>query len=190
MAAKTPALPSYAPPLLWLSCDHIQQAYSHPDSFPYPPGDSPLFLRWGHPGGSPLAVWPERPAKPIWDNRALINGHIDTLHLLSFKGEDLALIEVRGSPLSLQTPRFPSLADLQNSDFERDFDGLLEEKLYWYAFIIPLDSPLLDFAQQAFVNGNAVDFYAGLAPHTSHYQSLVGLPLILDSLTMHRSLYG
>jgi hypothetical protein len=94
------------------------------------------------------------------------------------------VIEMTGGVLPFGTPRLPSLEDLRRRPYESS-PTFLEDSPAWYALIAMLDDPFLDFMHHALVNGQAVDCYAHLAEEG--YEQIVGLPLMLDALTLHAS---
>jgi len=59
-----------------------------------------------------------------------------------------------------------------------------DEPQGWYAFLLPLESPLSDFAHHALVNGYIVDCYGTLAEDGAGFEQWLGLPLLLESMTL------
>ena len=108
------------------------------------------------------------------------------LHIMSVDELDLMVIEVSGGLIPDGFTRLPSLEDLKQNTFRRDSFYSGEQDEHWYAFLLPLESPLVDFAHHALVNGHAVDCYGSLADEQAELHKMVGMPFLLESM----SLYG
>lgn len=176
-------IPMYARDMLWLTTgetfatNQFDQAMDVPD-------DQPLLLRWGHPQGSVLARWPSPVEKIKWDGQTYVRGTVEAVHLLTVKNLELMVVEVVGNVPVTPLTRFPSLADLQAQPFERSPFRESDMLPGWYAFLLPLDSPLGDFAHHSLTHGGTIDAYGTLSDDKSGFYHLVGLPLLMESLTL------
>lgn len=180
------SLPAYAEGVLWLtSPPYFQQALPRQRTIELSTTPTiPLSLRWACADGAPLARWNALPETLSWNGKLRVGGHVDAAHFITLGELDLMIIEVLGNLLPLSVKRLPELSDLQAGFYMRDDETIEDEQDYWYAFILSLDDPKADFAHHALVNGSAVDLYGHLAEDEAGFQSLVGLPLLLDSLTL------
>jgi len=142
----------------------------------------PYQLRWGHPQGTPLAEWQSPPE--TWEGAVRLSGHIELCHLLRLKNTEFMVCELHASLIPTETPRFPLIQDFRAGRFERDLFFTTRESA-WYPCLLTLDSPWSDFIQPALANGQRVDVYASLASEKSGLQHVLGLPLVLESLTLY-----
>jgi hypothetical protein len=109
---------------------------------------------------------------------------LNTAHVISLEELDLMILELNGFPLA-DSPRLPNLEQLRAGPYQADNTLEVPERTYWYALALPLDSPLTDFAYQSLVNGNAIECYASLADPSVGLHKVVGMPFVLDSVTLY-----
>lgn len=177
-------LPNYAKDMLWMTSGEDFQAQV-PENLQVRLENltTGLTLRWGTPNGSPLRHWTTVSKDIVWNGHVRVGGHVECLHVLSFDEADLLIVEIRGSLLPMNNPRLPSLADLKQAPFERNVFTDFEEG--WYAFITETDSPFADFLHHSLVNGQSLDCYGVLADEASGFHQIVGMPMLLESVTLY-----
>jgi hypothetical protein len=182
-------LPTYAQQNLWLRTATGEAIQLEPDgSFTLPVSDH-LELRWAHPEGPPLTVWRslegENRYHLEWDGLIRLAGFVDRTHILEYQGLPLMMAELIGGSYPANYRRWPTLADLQKQPFTRDEERHdPSQDRHWYALLMPVDSPFADFVHHALVNGTAVDVVASFGDEASQWHKLVGLPLVLESLSL------
>jgi hypothetical protein len=148
--------------------------------------DGSLRLAWGAPNGPMLAIWEAIPQslKLDWDGRVRIGGFIERLHALEVGGLEVIVIEVVGGPFAADYVGLPSLDDMRRGVFARppDVEPLGKDQVY--PFIVLAESNMAALAQDALVSGLSVDAYGALASDEGRWHEVVGLPLLLDRLTL------
>jgi hypothetical protein len=176
-------LPHYAQDMLWLTGKSFQMQIPNVASVDLSKftDQLPLVLRWGTAEGSPLQRWHTMSSQMTWDGELRIGGFVEATHILMHQHMELMVIEVQGNPLDTDFIRLPSMQDLRNAPFERSL-FVEADAIHWYSFLLPLDSPLSDFAHHALVNGQAADFYGRFA---DGFQNVVGMPILLESMTLY-----
>lgn len=151
-----------------------------------PPSTGPLRLVWGSAAGPILAVWDRLPddLRLDWDGRVKVGGFVERLHAREVGGLEVVIAEVVGGPLPADHVGLPSLGDMRHGLYARTSD---DEPLYKdqvYPFVILAENNLASLAQDALVSGLAVDAYGSLASDENRWHEVVGLPLLLDMLTL------
>jgi hypothetical protein len=142
-------------------------------------------LTWGASDGPALAYWSETEWPTArWDGRVKIGGFVERLHARELGGLEVVIIEVVGGLLPANHVGLPSLNDMRNGIFARPSDSEPFGTDQSYPFVILAESNLSGIAQDALVSGLAVDAYGSLASEAGRWHELVGLPLLLDSLTL------
>lgn len=142
-------------------------------------------LTWGASDGPALAYWRENELPAArWDGRVKIGGFVERLHARELGGLEVVIIEVVGGLLPATHVGLPSLNDMRNGIFARPSDSEPFGSDQSYPFVILAESNLSGIAQDALVSGLAVDAYGSLASEAGRWHELVGLPLLLDSLTL------
>lgn len=176
--------PNYARNMLWLTGEGDLAKLDKQGTVDLPNQESPLTLRWGHPQGSPLAAWSKAPLTFTWEGLVHVWGHFNTAHLVTVADLDLMILELNGNVMPT-APRLPSLEQLRSGPHLSDNSIPAESQTAWYAFAVPLDSPLTDFAYQSLVNGNAIECYGALAEPNIGLHKVVGMPFVLESVTLY-----
>ncbi len=180
--------PTYALDMLWWVADDFQHMVElSQGELSIPPAIQNLRLCWGTPQGSPMQTWQNLPEELAWNGAVAVHGHVESAHITSWQGEEWLVIELSGRLLPSTWRMLPRLLDLQSAPYQPRISIDLAETLHWYAFLMPLDSPFIDFVHHALINGYAVECYGGLAGQKSQLQNLLGLPLVLDQMTLHSS---
>ena len=147
----------------------------------------PLRLAWGNAVGPILAVWDHPPGdlNLDWDGRVRVGGFIERLHAREVGGLEIVIAEVLGGPLPAEQVGLPSLDDMRDGVYARTSDAEPLTRDQVYPFVSLADSNLAALAQDALVSGLAVDAYGSLAGDENRWHEVVGLPLLLDMLTLH-----
>src|SRR5687768_6426404 len=142
-------------------------------------------ITWGA-GGPTLAMWENAPVEASlrWDGRVKVGGFVERFHGLEVGGLEILIAEVVGGPFSVDHVGLPSLADMHRGIFARPYDAEPLGRDQSYPFIILAESNLAALAQDAMVSGLAVDAYGTLASDEGRWHEVVGLPLLLDRLTI------
>ncbi|MCI0714609.1 MAG: hypothetical protein L0154_30925 [Chloroflexi bacterium] len=180
------ALPAYAKDMIWLKPGDGPAIQIQAQARVEIPAATALTLHWTHPDGSPLHRWTSvmDNSRLTWDGIVRLGGFVDRSHILEFHGLALMLVELMGSIyLPADYPSLPTLADLQAGPYKRE-DARYPAPEHWYSLLIDLDSPFADFLHHALVNGNAIDCTASLGGDEGGWHELVGLPLLVESLTL------
>jgi hypothetical protein len=143
-------------------------------------------LNWGTPKGPTLVFWDSVASSSDlhWDGHVKIGGFIERLHALEVGGLEVVIAEVVGGPVALDNGGLPSLDDMRQGVFARPSDIEPLDKDRVYPFIILAESNLAALAQDALVSGIAVDAHGSLADEGGKWHETVGLPLLLESLTL------
>ncbi len=180
-------IPAYAQDMLFIvSGANTVQARGKNGTFPLDvPSDGPLHLTWGA-GGPILAVWSAVPERLHfdWDGRVKVGGFIERLHAREVGGLELVVAEVVGGPLAVDHVGLPSLGDMRNGIFSRPSDAEPLGRDQAYPFIALAESNLASLVQDALISGLAVDAYGSLASEAGRWHEVVGLPLLLETLTL------
>lgn len=175
-------LPRYAQDMLWLTDNKTLAIPVAPLIELDASSSPPLTLRWGSKKGAPLVHWDESAEILAWDGVLTVRGHVEAAHIL----DEIIVLELRGAILPNTSPQLPSLDDLRDDTFHREPTFYTPtDKSAWYGMVVPLESPLVDFAQQALVGSQLVDCTASFAPDKTGLHHVVGMPLLLDSLTLY-----
>lgn len=185
------SFPAYATDMCWLSTStggvsaiQIDGSFSFENAEDSP---SKIQLRWGNPAGSPLTSWTIDSSDSLmlaWNGKVTLGGFIERSHLLEFEDVPLMVIELVGGAYPTAYTALPDLKTLQAGPFARTPDFDPAEYEYWYALLMPVESPLADFAHHALVNHMAVDCQAQLADNREKWHHVVGMPLVLNQITL------
>lgn len=180
-------LPVYAQDMLFVVTGAGSAAAQGPQGsylLDHPP-EGALRVTWGAADGPTLAFWPDAEQAHLrWDGRVKVGGFIERLHARELGGLEVIIIEVVGGPFAADHVGLPSLNDMKHGIFARPSDTEPFGQGQSYPFIILAESNLAGLAQDALVSGLAVDAYGSLASEAGGWHELVGLPLLLDSLTL------
>ena len=181
-------LPVYARDMLWLvGAEDSPAKIKAGDVIELP--NKAGSLRWGTPDGSALIQWPAEAERIFWKGEVAVSGFVEVSHMMSRGDLELMTLEVSGTPRASAVHRLPSWTDLRQKPYKRDEFAPNDDKArHWYAFLLPLESPLSDFAHHALVNGYAVDCYGVLAEDSAGFDEWLGLPILLESMTLYSPL--
>jgi hypothetical protein len=186
-------IPAYAQNMLWMQQDaHAAQTHGPRGAFTLDvPGEgvAAMQLVWGAAGGPPLTVWhrPEIEAPFVvgWQGTVKIGGFVERLHALTVRGLALVVAEVEGSLLPAHYRRLPTLVQMQSVPFIRqDADAQPLTRDHVYTFIAGTDTIQAEYLHHAMISELALDCYATLAPQKGQWYEVVGLPLLLEAVTL------
>lgn len=184
------SIPAYAQQMLWLRQGDAAVQVSGPRGlFKFdPPSSGGLRLMWGTTEGTPLAAWPETSNSESitlnWNGHVAVGGFITRLHALEVRDLEIVIAEVEGGLLPPGYVRWPSLAEMSSAPFRRDLDQTPVERDYTYTFLVMADSIYAEYLHHALVSELAVDLYAGLGPQKGRWADVVGLPLLIESVSL------
>jgi hypothetical protein len=180
-------VPEYAREYLWLKPDKGEAVKVGNDGrFSIPPSLS-VELRWAHPEGAVLAIWRQDPIPPYtleWDGIIRLGGFVERTHILEVDELGIMVVELVGGAYSPDKIDLPSLEDLQAGPFEREEETDPSRDNHWYSLLVSTDSPFADFLHHALVNGTAIDCTAVLGDEEGGWHEIVGLPLLVESVTL------
>ncbi len=181
-------IPSYAQDMLYLvSGEAVAQAQGKQGHFSLDETpEIPLRLVWGGADGPTLAVWQALPEQGSleWDGRVKVGGFIERLHARELGGLEIVIAEVVGGSFPVDHVGLPSLDEMRQGIYARPSDEEPFDQDEAYPFIILAESNLASLVQDALVSGLAVDAYGALASEAGRWHEVVGLPLLLDTLTL------
>jgi hypothetical protein len=182
-------LPDYAQAMLWVAGGTVAIRATGPrGAFSLDgPVEDRLFVTWGTPDGPPLAVWTQ-PGEPWvlgWSGAVAVGGFVERLHVLEAHGLELVIAEIEGGLLAPGYRRLPTLAEMQQGAFRRT--GSEDHPIprnFTYTFLAEADSIYAEYLHHAMVSELAVDCFATLGPDDGGWHEIVGLPLLLDSISL------
>jgi hypothetical protein len=186
-------IPAYAQDMLWMQQGaHAARTSGTRGAFSLDvPGDGTeaMFLVWGTADGPPLTVW-HRPdtGAPFtvgWQGAVSVGGFIERLHVVEARGLELVIAEVEGGLLPPSYRRLPTLVQMQTAPFTRqgsDDPPLMRD--FAYTFLAAAESVYAEYLHHALVSELAVDCFAVLGPQKGRWHEIVGLPLLLESVSL------
>lgn len=187
-------LPEYSQNLWWLTNERDTATQINSDGHFEIQPSLKLELRWANPAGAMLTHWQIDPVPPYelaWDGIIRLGGFIERTHIVEYEGLGLLIAEMVGGAYSPNYQTLPSIADLQNKPFRRDeSESDPSSANHWYSLMMPLESPFADFVHHCLVNGNALDCQCTLGEDEGMWHELVGLPLIVESLSLLSTQYN
>lgn len=187
-------IPAYAQDLLWVQLDdHAERTNGARGQFQLNvPGEisSALFVVWGTAGGPPLTIWHkpdlEAPFVVGWQGSVGVGGFVERLHVLEVQQDlELVIAEIEGSLLPSDYRRLPTLTQMQQMPFRRLVDeDQASPGSFTYTFLAMADSIYAEYLHHAMVSELAVNCFATLGPQDAYWHEIVGLPLLLDSVSL------
>jgi hypothetical protein len=186
-------VPVYAQDMLWVRVgDHAVRASGLRGLFDLEvtgDADEPINLLWGTADGPPLATWhragPGTPFVLGWQGTVAVGGFVERLHALERRGLEVVVAEVEGKTLPPDYARLPTLDQMQRRPFRRRNEpepGPSRE--FTYTFLALADSIYAEYLHHAVVSELAVDCVAALGPQEGRWHEIVGLPLLLEAVTL------
>jgi hypothetical protein len=183
-------IPPYAQDMLWVrGGDRAVKTSGPRGAFALDAEPAALRLAWGTADGPPLCLWHHSPY--VWQGTVGVGGFIERLHAFEAHGLELVVAEIEGGLLPTNYCRLPTCAQMQRAPFRRDPET--EQPLpesFIYLFLALADSVQAEYLHHAMVGQLAVDCFATLGPQQGGWHELVGLPLLLDSVSLLASRYG
>jgi hypothetical protein len=183
-------IPLYAQGMLWVRCgEQAVQASGPHGAFTLETVQDDMVLAWGVTEGPLLARWTiAEPGDPIilnWAGSVGVGGFVDRLHILDTRGLEIVVAEIEGNLLPADYHRLPTLADMRRGLFRRsDEPALPNSDPAVYTFLALADAVHAEYLHHAMVSGLAVDCFATLGPQDGRWHEIVGLPLLLDSISL------
>jgi hypothetical protein len=185
-------IPTYAQDMLWMQQGaHAAQTSGPRGAFSLDvPGDGtePMTLVWGTAGGPPLTVWyrpdTEAPFTVGWQGVVCVGGFVERLHVLEMHDLELIVVEIEGGLLPPQYRRLPTLVQMRGAPFARQEDAHPITPDAAYTFIMEADSIYAEYLHHAMVSELAVDCFGTLGPQKGRWHEIVGLPLLLDTVSL------
>jgi hypothetical protein len=186
-------IPAYAQYMLWMQQEeHAGRTAGERGQFLLDvPGDGnkALYVVWGTAGGPPLTIWykpdTEAPFVVGWQGSVAVGGFIERLHVLEAFGLELVIAEIEGSLLLPNYRRLPTLIQMQQTPFRRTAeDEQSPSPNFTYTFLAMADSVCAEYLHHAMVSELAVNCFATLGPHEGHWHEIVGLPLLIDTVSL------
>ncbi|MCD4687317.1 MAG: hypothetical protein K8S97_15420 [Anaerolineae bacterium] len=188
-------LPAYAQEMLWLSggAQPVQLRGSR-GVFMLEHGVAPntdaLTLTWGHANGPLLAHWPlpanaDHPLALDWRGVISVGGFVERLHALEVRGLTLVVAEVEGALLLPDHTPLPTLDQMRKSSASRADTAIAPETPeFTYSLIALADTVLAEYLHHALVSELAIDVRAVLAPQDGRWHEIVGLPLLVEMVSL------
>jgi len=186
-------IPDYAQDMLWMQQNaHAARTAGERGQFLLDvPGEGKdtMFVAWGTAGGPPLTIWhkpdTEAPFVVGWQGCVGVGGFVERLHVLEAHDLELVIAEIEGCLLPANYRRLPTLVQMQQQPFRRIAEEEQESVCsYTYTFLAMADSVCAEYLHHAMVSELAVNCFATLGPHDGHWHEIVGLPLLIDSVSL------
>jgi len=186
-------VPAYAQDMLWVQVrDHAVQASGLRGAFDLDiavNADEPVHLLWGTANGPPFAEWhmsgADRPFVAGWQGAVGVGGFVERLHALERRGLEVVVAEVEGTALPLEYAGLPTLDQMQHAPFRRrNVPEPSATREFTYTFLALADSIYAEYLHHAMVSELAVDCVAVLGPHEGRWHEIVGMPLLVEEVTL------
>ncbi len=183
-------IPAYAQSMVWVCCgDQAVQARGPFGEFSLAASGCDLALAWGAPYGPLLGTWPlsdeSTPVMLGWRGAVGIGGFVELLHALEVRDIELVIAEIEGAPLPPGYSRLPTLDQMRAAPFSRtrgSAPGTAQQ--FTYTVIALADSVHADYLHHALVSELALDCFATLGPQAGRWFAVVGLPLLVDAVSL------
>jgi hypothetical protein len=135
-----------------------------------------------------LFAWQRPDSAPFnlgWQGEAAVAGFVERLHALQLRGLELVVAEIEGNVLPPGYARLPSLDQMRAAPFSRrDTGETTFERQFTYTLVAMADSIYAEYLHHAMVSELAIDAFAVLGPHEGRWHEIVGLPLMLQSVSL------
>lgn len=151
--------------------------------------DEPIRLRWGTANGPPLADWrisgANMPFVAGWQGTVAVGGFVERLHALERRGLEIVVAEVEGTMLPPDYARLPTLDQMQRAPFRRRTEPEPDvAREYTYTFLALADSIYAEYLHHAMVSELAMDCITVLGPQEGRWHEIVGMPLLVEAVTL------
>ena len=182
-------IPRYAQDMLWVQCGDLAVQTSGPrGAFALNADGDEITLTWGTAEGPLLARRRRAISEPLilnWQGTVGVGGFVERLHVFETRELEVMVAEIEGDLLPSGYRRLPTLADMRAGVFRRSNDPPLNDlRPYTYTVLALADSIYAEYLHHAMVSELAVDCFATLGPHEGHWHEIVGLPLLVDGLSL------
>jgi hypothetical protein len=185
-------VPAYARDMLWVRVgSHAAQTSGPRGAFELNltgEADEPLRLIWGTVDGPPLASLdcPDSGGAFVasWQGAVAIGGFVERLHAFERRGLELVVAEVEGALLPPDYSRLPTLDQLRCAPFRRQSEPESGIRDFTYTCVALADSIYAEYLHHAVVSELAVDCFAVLGPEEGRWHEIVGLPLLVEAVTL------
>jgi hypothetical protein len=179
-------VPAYAQSMLWVqSGEQAAPAAGPLGKFSLDELNGDLRLTWGVAGGPSLAVWSAPASRLDWQGEVAVSGFVERLHVLEQHGLELVIAEIEGDRLPAGYSALPTLEQMRCAPFSRrDAPEMSAAREHTYTLIMLADSVHAEYIHHAMVSELAVDCFASLGPQDGHWHEIVGLPLLVESLSL------
>lgn len=193
LVAETSAwrIPAYARDMLWIASGGEAAPVTGPrGTYRVERGaaNAPLLVTWGTADGPPLATWPPsdtHPAALCWDGAVRLAGFVERLHVLEAHGLELVVAEVQGALLPAAYPRLPTLEGMRAAPFVRDpAQDHPAAREATYPLLALAGSIQAEYLHHALISELSVDCLAALGPHEGGWHAIIGLPLLVEALSL------
>jgi hypothetical protein len=184
------SIPAYAQSMLWVcSGDQAVQTRGPSGEFTLDASGADLALAWGTAAGPLLAGWPASDdATPVvlgWQGAVGIGGFIERLHALDVHDLEVVIAEIEGDLLPPDYARLPSLDGMRSAPFSRARgSGPDSGRQFTYTVIALADSVCAEYLHHALISELALDCFATLGPQAGRWADVVGLPLLVDGVSL------
>jgi hypothetical protein len=184
-------IPDYAREALWIESDSSESAQTEGEFglFTLSAPASVINVRWGAEDGCILARLKWQADTLEWDGSARIGGYIDAIHLTEIPGSPVAIavLFMGGQPLKPAFAPYPNaqqrlMIPPHNTDFHAGLAAEAPESLT--TWLVPEDSPLMTFTQDAMLQNTRLYCFGRLAEKESGWDRHFALPLLLESVTL------
>jgi hypothetical protein len=181
-------IPTYAQSVLWVQSGESAAQTSGPRGvFALDDTGGEIALAWGTAEGPVLVRWPDMPAGEVlgWTGSVGVGGFIERLHVFETRGLGVMVAEIEGDVLPADYRRVPTLADYQAGNVQRrDETDIGVTRAHTYTMLALADSVYAEYLHHAMVSELAVDCFATLGPQEERWYEIMGLPLLIEALSL------
>jgi hypothetical protein len=182
-------IPAYAQNMLWVrqADDSAAQATGPRGVFALDDTGGEIALVWGTAEGPVLARWPDVPAGEVlgWTGSVGVAGFVERLHVFETRGLEVVVAEIEGDVLPAAYRRVPTLADYRAGNVQRrDETDIGVTRACTYTMLALADSVYAEYLHHAMVSELAVDCFATLGPQEGRWHEIMGLPLLIEALSL------
>ena len=183
-------IPAYAQSMLWVRCgEQAVQACGPLGEFSLAASSGDLLLVWGVADGPALGTWPVPAESTLlvlgWQGTVGMGGFIERLHTLEVRDLDLVIAEIEGDLLPPGYARLPSIDQMRAAPFRRTRDSEpVTPRQSIYTVMALADSVHADYLHHALVSELALDCFATLGAQSGGWHEIIGLPLLVDAVSL------
>jgi hypothetical protein len=198
-------IPEYAQDMLYIgvqNIEHVEPTRGELGEFalPYVVRDPhpAIYLMWGSVNGPLLGYWrspkitnmglSEQAYVPHlnlkWDGRIHVGGNVERIHAFQVEDTELIVAEIVGGVFADDYIGLPTLEDMRTGKNTRPVEQEPLRGDQVYTFLVEAESNFAALLQDALVSRITVDASGILAEDEEGWHQLLGLPLLLDTLTL------